>query len=335
LLRNIVLLGLIPRQPRSKTVPELQRELAARGFEVSTRTLQRDMANKLAVEFPIYCDDTAQPYRWSFDRHAQFNLPALDPAAALAMYLSESHLKRVLPPGMLSALAPQFEDARRQLRSVGIGARLESWARRVRSVPVGPVATPVPVAPEVWEAVSHAVLEGCQLRVDYLSRTKGALRTLQLHPLGIASRGAVTYLIGSVDGFEDVRHFALHRIKAAECLSAAARACDFDIDDYVPTAAFSPRHAEELVALRAHVHPRLAWSVRELPLGDDQRLTPLAYGQWEILAVSVRDDEETIRWIRAQGPDIRVLEPQRWRERFADEAERLTCAYRDRTGSIG
>src|SRR5690606_28045453 len=135
LLRNIVLLGLIPRQPRSKTVPELQRELAARGFEVSTRTLQRDMANKLAVEFPIYCDDTAQPYRWSFDRHAQFNLPALDPAAALALYLSESHLKRVLPPGRLSALAPQFEGARRQLRCVGIGARLESWARRVRSVP--------------------------------------------------------------------------------------------------------------------------------------------------------------------------------------------------------
>lgn len=334
LLRNIVLLGLIPRQPRSKTVAELQRELAARGFNVSTRTLQRDLVDKLAAEFPIFCDDAATPYRWSFDRQAQFNLPAVDPAAALAMHLSEGHLQRVLPPGVLVTLAPQFEDARRQLRAVGAGAGLESWARRVRSVPFGPVVAPAAVAPEVWEAVAEAVLQGCQMHLKYLSRTKGSLRSLHLHPLGIASRGAVTYLIGCVDGYDDVRHFALHRIKAAECLRAAARNCDFDIDLYLPTAAFTPRHAEELVTLRAHVHPRVAWSLRELPLGNDQCLAPLDHGEWESLEVSVRDDEDTIRWIRAQGPDIRVVGPKHWRERLAGEAKQLSGAYSESVESI-
>lgn len=328
LLRNVVLLGLIPRQPRSKTVAELQRDLEARGFHVSTRTLQRDLANKLAAEFPIYCDDTTTPYRWSFDRHAQFNLPAVDPAAALAMHLAEGHLQRLLPPGVLAALEPQFEEARRQLSSTAGALPLCSWARRVRAVPLGPVTKPAAVPLGVWEAIAEALLKGRQLSADYLSRSKGEVRRMKLHPQGLASRGAVTYLIGSVDGYEDLRHFALHRILSAEVVAVPAHDCGFDIDTYLPTAAFAPRHASDPVQLLAHVHPRLAWTLRELPLGDDQRLSSIAGSEWEYVEVSLVDDEETIRWIRAQGPDLRVVEPRRWRERLIQEADDLLVSIR-------
>ena len=312
LLRNIVLLGLIPRQPRSRTVAELQRELAARGFDISTRTLQRDLANKLAVEFPIYCDDTAPPYRWSFDKHAQFNLPAVDPAAALAMHLSEGHLQRVLPPAVLAALVPQFAEARRQLATTD-GPALGAWARRVRTVPLGPITTPAAVAVDVWESIAEALLKGKLLHMHYLSRSKAELREMLLHPQGLVSRGAVTYLIGCVDGYEDLRHFALHRIQSAAPGNAPARDCGFDIDDYLRTASFAPRNADLPAELSAYVHPRLAWSLRELSLGEDQCMTPLPGTDWEYLQVSLMDDEEAFRWVRAQGPDIKVVRPAGWR----------------------
>ena len=320
LVRSIVLLGLIPRWPRSVTVPELQAQLRARGYDVSSRTLQRDLAERLSLRFPLVCSEGPKPYRWSFDSAAQLSLPAIDPAAALALHLAEGHLERLLPPGVLAALAPQFAEARRQLRGGDEALPLASWARRVRAVPVGPAVLPATVAQEVWAAIADALLEGRQLRVDYLSRSKGGLRQMQLHPQGLASRGAVTYLIGCVDGYDDLRHFALHRIQAAEPLASKARDRGFDIDAYLPTAAFAPRHAEQPVQLRARVHARLAWSLRELPLGEDQRLSPTADGEWEQLEVSVADDEESIRWIRAQGPEIRVIAPERWRERLAAEA---------------
>lgn len=329
LLRNIVLLGLIPRQPRSKTVVELQRELVARGFNVSTRTLQRDLADKLAAEFPIYCDDTAPPYRWSFDKHAQFNLPAVDPATALAMHLSEGHLQRVLPPSVLSALAPQFAEARRQVSSTAEAPALGAWARRVRAVPLGPVTKPAAVALDVWEAIAEALLKGRQLGIHYLSRSKGELREMLLHPQGLVSRGAVTYLIGCVDDYEDLRHFALHRIQSTERRNASARDCGFDIDVYLRTASFAPRNADSPAVLHAHVHPRLAWSLRELPLGEDQCMTPLPGSDWECLEASVADDEETFRWVRAQGPDIKVMGPPAWKQRLVNEVRQLLRSYHE------
>lgn len=328
LLRNIVLLGLIPRQPRSRTVPELQRELAARGFEVSTRTLQRDLANKLAAEFPIFCDDTTSPYRWSFDRHAQFNLPAMDPAAALAMYLSEGHLQRVLPPSVLSALAPQFAEARRQLSHDGDSSTLRTWARRVRAVSLGPSDVPPAVCPDVWDVVAQALLQSKQMSMQYCSRTKGQLRVMLLHPQGLASRGAVTYLIGCVDGYEDLRHFALHRIQSARTIEASSKDIGFDIDNYLTTAAFAPRRGNGRVPLRALVHADLAWSLREIPLANDQQLMPRTDRDWLRLEVSVVDDEETFRWLRAQGPVIRVLAPDHWVERLAEESALLAEVYR-------
>lgn len=89
------------------------------------------------------------------------------------------------------------------------------------------------------------------------------------------------------------------------------------------TAAFAPRHANQPVQLRAHVHAHLAWSLRELPLGEDQRMSPTSHEEWEELEVSVADDEDSIRWIRAQGAEIRVIAPRRWRDRLAAEARSL------------
>ena len=200
-------------------------------------------------------------------------------------------------------------------------------ARRVRAVPLGPVMKPAAVPLDVWEAIADALLKGRQLSADYLSRSKGEVRTMRLHPQGLASRGAVTYLIGSVDGYDDLRHFALHRIRSAETLATSAKDCGFEIDAYLRAASFAPRHGRGLVSLHALVAPRLAWTLRELPVGDSQRLTPTAGGTSEYLEVFVSDDEETIRWVRTQGPDIEVLSPVGWRKRLAAEAKVLAERY--------
>lgn len=313
LVRCLVLLGLIPRYPKSSSVQELKTALEQRGFSVTTRTLQRDLGEKLSTRFPLICQDDGQTFRWSFDSQAQISLPATDTAAALAMNLAEGHLKHLLPPGVLALLEPQFATARNHLQSLQHNP-LTRWAQRVRSLPNGKALLPASVDGPVWENVATALLEQRQLQVDYLSRVKGEVKTMTLHPKGLASRGPTSYLIASVGDYNDLRHFALHRIQRAEVLSPAARDDEFDMDAYLPTAAFTPRQGTGTVELVADVHPDTAWILRETPLSEDQTLQSLPDTNWLRLRASVADDQETLWWVFGIGEQMKVREPKDWQQ---------------------
>lgn len=327
LVRSLVLLGLIPRYPRSASVQELKASLERRGFSVTERTVQRDLANKLGHRFPLICQNDGRTFRWSFDSQAQINLPALDTAAALAMHLAEGHLRHLLPPGVLAQLEPQFVEARRQLQSLDHNS-LSHWAQRVRAIPSGKALLPASVDGQVWEQVAAALLERRQLQVDYLSRMKGEVKAMTLHPKGLASRGPISYLIASVGDYTDNRHFALHRIQRAEVLDARARDDDFDIDAYLPTAAFSPRQGTGTVELVADVHPQVAWTLRETPLSADQTLDHLPDSDWLRLRASVPDDQETVWWVFGLGENIHLRNPARWSEEINRRASSVLHFYR-------
>jgi predicted DNA-binding transcriptional regulator YafY len=327
LVRSLIVLSLIPRYPRSTSVQELKTALERRGFSVTPRTLQRDLADKLSHRFPLICQHDGQTLRWSFDSLAQINLPAMDTAAALAMHLAEGHLRHLLPPGVLALLEPQFAEARHQLQALQHNS-LTRWAQRVRALPNGKALLPASVNSTVWEQVATALLEQRQLQVDYLSRVKGEVKAMTLHPKGLVSRGPITYLLASVGDYSDIRHFALHRIQRAEVLSDAARDDDFDMDAYLPTAAFTPRQGTGMVELVADVHPQIAWTLRETPLSEDQTLEPLPDSDWLRLRASVPDDQETLWWVFGLGENIHLHHPARWAADISRRATSVLHLYR-------
>lgn len=326
LVRSLVLLGLIPRYPKSASVQELRAALEQRGFSVTTRTLQRDLGEKLSTRFPLISQNDGQSLRWSFDSQAQISLPATDTAAALAMNLAEGHLKHLLPPGVLALLEPQFASARHHLQSLQHNP-LTRWAQRVRSLPSGKTLLPASVDGKVWESVATALLEQRQLQVDYFSRVKGEVKTMTLHPKGLASRGPATYLFASVGDYSDVRHFALHRIQRAEVLDATARDDDFDMDDYLPKAAFTPRQGTGTVQLVADVHPDTAGILLETPLSEDQTLEPLPESDWLRLTASAANDQETLWWVMSMGQNIVIISPMEWRHKIVEELKFLSKKY--------
>lgn len=327
LFRYLTLLQLIPRLPARISTPVLQEKLAERGYVFELRTLQRDLKDKLSRHFPIVCHDEERPFRWSFDRQAQFNLPSLDPASALAFHLAESHLNSLLPQSALAQLNPQFSAARKYLEGLEQNG-LAHWARRVRSLPNGKALLPAEVAPQIWERVSTALLERRQLKVDYLSRSKGESKELCLHPAGLVSRHAISYLIGSANDYDDLRQFALHRIQSAELLDQPAREHqDFDIDRYIEGGAFTWRQDAEEVELIADVHPKLAWLLGETPLSYEQHLESLEGSDWQRLHARVPLDQETLWWIFGLNDQIRVHAPQVWVEEIRRKLTRLRGMY--------
>jgi len=327
LFRYLALLQLIPRWPGRIATPTLLERLRDKGFEIDKRSLQRDLRDKLAGRFPIICDDSQRPYRWSLDRDAAHGLPALDTASALALHLAESHLNTLLPQSVLDQLNPHFRSARDYLDGMERNG-LAHWARRVRTLPNGKALLPAPLQPTIWTQVCTALLERRQLRVDYLSRSKGDAKSLRIHPAGLVSRHSSSYLIGSANDYDDLRQFALHRIQSAEVLDAPAREHEgFDIDRYIEGGAFAWRQSPHEVELIADVSPQTAWLLNETPLSREQRLEPLPGSDWQRLHARVPLDQETLWWIFGLNDQIRVHAPQVWVEEIGGKLERLQRMY--------
>lgn len=325
LLRLIALLRLIPRAPGRIATTTLLEKLKDDGFLVSLRTVQRDL-DRLSIPFALQRDESSPSFRWSLSENAPIDLSAMDTPTALALYLAESHLKTLLPQRVLDQLGPQFRMARDYLDNLENNG-LANWARKVRAHPNGKSLQPAQITPQVWEKTSTALLEHKQLQINYLSRSKTELKRLLIHPAGLVSRHAISYLIGSVDGYDDLRQFALHRIHQAECLDAVARAHDdFEIDDYIRQDLNTTASIEQ-VELVADVSPQVAWLLNETPLSQQQSLTPITDSQWQRLHAQVPLDQETLWWIFGLNENIRVHAPLVWVEEISQRVARMNTFY--------
>ncbi|TDO06078.1 MULTISPECIES: helix-turn-helix transcriptional regulator [Halomonas] len=314
LFRYLTMLQLIPRHPGRIATPVLQEKLRERGFQIDNRSLQRDLRDKIALHFPLGCDDSQKPYRWYFDRDFHCNLPALDVPSALTLVLAEEYLKGLLPPVVVGQLTPQFTDARRLLDDLESND-LSQWAKRVRAIPNGKALIPAPLEESTWQAVTQALLEQKALDVKYLSRSTEEEKAFTLHPQGLVSRHSVTYLLATVNDYTDIRQFALHRIREPRISEKSWREVeDFDLDGYIRSGAFGYLQSDEDVTLVANVHPQVGWLLDETPLSAQQTLSPLPESEWQRLEAVVPDDQQTLWWLLGMGANVEVLEPQAWRE---------------------
>lgn len=332
LLRLFALLRLIPTEPQRIATPTLLEKLRDRGFSVTLRSIQRDL-NRLSIPFSLQCDDSEMPFRWSFTREAPLKLEDMDAPTALALFLSESHLNPILPQSVLDQLAPQFRRARNFLSGLG-GNGLADWAKRVRTLPYGKTLLPAQVSAHTWAQVSAGLLERKQLEVTYLSRSKGELKNFRLHPAGLVSRHAVSYLLASVDGYSDLRQFALHRITEVTVFDQVAQEHEsFDVDAYIASGVFSQREAEAQVELIADVRPQIAALLSETPLSHQQTLSETNHQGWHRLHAMVPLDRETLWWIFALNDNIRLHAPSVWVEEIRERLNSMQTLYQD-TNSI-
>lgn len=328
LLRLFALLRLMPTEPHRIATTTLLEKLRDRGFSVTLRSIQRDL-NRLSIPFSLQCDDSETPFRWSFTREAPLKLEDMDAPTALALFLSESHLSAILPQSVLDQLSPQFRRARNFLSGVGDNS-LADWAKRVRTLPYGKALLPAQVCPHTWAQVSAGLLERKQLEVAYQSRSKGALKRFRLHPAGLVSRHAVSYLLASVDGYSDLRQFALHRISDVTVLDQPGRTHEsFDVDAYIASGVFSQRESLEEVELIADVRPQIAAVLSETPLSHQQTLSETSDNGWHRLHATVPLDRETLWWIFALNENIRLHAPQVWVQEVRARLNAMHALYQD------
>jgi predicted DNA-binding transcriptional regulator YafY len=300
--------------------------LEEQGFQVNPRMLQRDL-EKLSAYFPIECDSSEKPYRWGFVEGYKSNLPALDPVTALSWILAEEHLKPLLPAIAYDKLHPQFKNAREYLDAQSHNL-FNNWQHQIKAVPNGKALIPADVSKEVWYSVTESILNTKVLRIDYLSREQRKLKSYELHALGIVVRHSSTYLLAMINDYEDIRQFALHRIKAITVLEKSSRHKEnFNVEDYVDSGAFGYPIDQKDIKLKVLIDKETAWHLEETPLSYNQTLEKTSNPDKVLLTAMVPNDQQTQWWLMGFGSKIEILEPLELRQKFKNMYQNLSKLY--------
>jgi predicted DNA-binding transcriptional regulator YafY len=328
ILRQWAMLQKIPRHPTSIGTRALKEKLAADGYGLDVRTIQRDLA-KLSDVFPLTCEEKGKALRWCWAEDAKvMDIPGMEPTTALAFRLAQEHLTPLLPQATLNQLEPHFRRAK-EVVSPGRGTRLGLWPDKVCVIGRGPNLMPPPIKTEVHDAVYQALLDDRQLEITYQGKGAERPKSYPLNPLGLVFRDGVVYLVGTAKEYQDIRHFALHRMSSPKVLESPCRhPSGFNLHTYVKQEQFfAYPMSKGLIRLKARFTADSAVHLAERPLSKDQRLTPQEAGR-VLLEASVKDSLELRWWLRGFGDGVEILAPKALRDEFKAVALRLAKMYR-------
>lgn len=316
--RLLALLGCIPSAGLA-TPQDLRAALAQQGLTVDTRTVQRDL-RLLQQHFAIECDERSKPHGWRWrSSAAQGRVLGLSTPEALGLALLERHLRHAMPASWSASLTQLFTQARAALDKLGPHSGANRWARKIQVVPPGlgslPAALP---SGEVLAQVSDALLQERQLRLSYRKPGAPGERSYRVHPLGLLLRGSNVYLVAvnDADRTGPLRHFALHRVVAAEALPqpvALPAALDMDAAMAAGAGQFGVAAADESIDLCFRCDAELARLLEEAPLSPTQVLRPLPRDQFEV-RLQIALSWELRWWLLAHVAQLEVLAPASLRE---------------------
>ena len=302
----IQILRLIPRNSRI-TAREIRLSLSESGIEMPDRRLQRILQNICdCPELGIECDKRNRPYGYIRRLpESSLSVTRLRPQESLLLRLCEERLGRQLPASVTASLEPLFTAAKESLRETDTLGRQAAWLRKVVSVPSSLPFLPAAVKSSVYDAVSEALYRDAKLQLSYQNQNAGDVDGT-VSPLGLVQQEGRLYLVCRFDGYDDVRHLALHRMKSAEVLEEPAdRPGRFDLRKYVEEHHFNYSYGRRIRLVLEFESPVMALNLKETPLSRPQSLMRLDDGCWRLEAET--DDSFLLDgWIAAWREDAGI-----------------------------
>jgi len=306
---------------------DFKNELNDRGYEVSLRTVQRDL-KALAEVFDIDCEpgDKNETF-WRWQSGAKLDIQSLELTDALTLRLIETSLRPLLPASVLKALEPRLQNAAEKLDAVNSSNSVSGWANKVASVlPMVPFIPPK-IDPNVLETVQDCLLKDFVITCRYRSVAAEKPKELTLHPLGLVQRGPVTYLIATAFHYEEPRPFALHRMSGlANTYDSVKRPKGFSLKQFIDDGGMGFGEATP-INLVARISPMLARELEETKLSAHQKIRP--DGDWFRIEATVQDTWQLRWWLLSKAVDLTILEPTELRSIIREDLEAAIEAYRN------
>ena len=298
-------------------------EALAAEFEVSVRTIYRDVDQLSAAGVPVYAERGRNGGFALLDGY-RTRLTGFTPAEAEALLLAG-----VGPAA--ADLGVGAEAAAAQLKLLASlppdsGASAQRVAQRFHLDPVNWYSRAE--ASEILPAVANAVWGERRVRVRYESWRD--LVDRDLDPLGLVLKAGVWYLVAAVKG--QARTYRVSNIHALEVLNTKAqRPARFDLARYwaawsrdFEARIFSERAIVKLSPLGRRILREVSPVASEAAEAQHRAAKPAG---WVKAQIPIESIALAARQLLRLGADVEVLEPAALRTAIAREAAEVTALY--------
>lgn len=290
-----------------------ERELAER-LEVSQRTVHRDMEALSAARVPISAIRGSQG-GWELEKGWRTQVPGLDEGELRALLMAQP---RALGHSRLAAAAESALNKLMAALPVPMQAQAAAMRERLHVDPTGWRGTGEDLS--MLSTVQEAVAGDRKLAFDY-TRADGQTGPRTVEPLGVVAKGLTWYLVAR--GANGIRTYRISRMVAVTVLASRfERPSHFDLAAHwkESTAKFGEQRGqfEALLCVTAGAARRLGeWGMARPAEGDIE-------GEpegWVRLTASFDNEGEALFFVMGLGTRARVVLPEAFRKRVAEEVK--------------
>jgi predicted DNA-binding transcriptional regulator YafY len=279
----------------------------ARELDVTTRTIRRDLAALQEAGFPLYDErDDEGRVRWRIDGQVLKGIETgFTLAEMCALYLSRNLLESVAGTPFQRDLTHAFERLEKML-----SPRMRQFLDRLPSVLAakpGPRVRGGESSPAIVSRLLEATLHFRVATMRYHSVSSGRVKDYELHPYRLAFAQGGLYLLAYVPEYNDVRTFAVDRIRSVS-LEKQTFTPRQNIGDDVFANSLGVHMGGKAAPIEIEFDQRVAPYVRARVWHASQQLRDHADGRLT-LTMQVSHDWALRSWILSWGPFARVVSP--------------------------
>lgn len=289
-------------------------------FEIAQRTLHDDLRfikDRLQIE--ILFDKSRQGY---YNSTPGKTLPLFDlsPDEFLAIQLGTAMLLEHSGPVFRVQLQGAFHKIANRLAD-GNGMQKEIKSL-VRFIPGG-----LAVADgKLVRSMENACSSFLSVEIDYYGARKGQTETRTIDPYRLIEFDGAWYVVGWCHLRDDMRTFALHRIRRYKVLKEKFTLKEgFDLDKWLESA-FLLEHADGEQTVRIKFDPLSARYALERTWHRSQQVTTHGDGACTI-QFNTQSLDEVKRWVLKFGSGAEVIDPPELRKRVMDELSSALRGY--------
>lgn len=319
LVRQWILL----RELSARQVGATVRDLAAK-LEVSDKTVRRDLEMLAGAGFPLE-SETGEFGRkhWRMASSWQPGDIRFTFEEALALYLGRRQLEPLAGTLIWEAAQRAFQKIQATLN--------DSAVRYIDKIGESFYQTAIGTSDYARHAeIIDQLLVGIEDRratfITYQSQQATEPVTYDIYPYGITFHRGSLYLVGYAPRHEELRHWKLNRIEAAEATEVRfQRPADFDLRGHF-SGSFGVFRGDGAILVRIRFSRDVARYVREANWHASQQLTAQRDGSL-IAEFHLSSTVEIKSWVLSFGRHAEVLEPEALRAEIATDLQTALSRY--------
>lgn len=310
--RQIYILSLLSENPKGYQAEEIRQRLKQWDIEVSKRTITRDI-DELSLNYGICEEERGGKTYFYADKYSLKNVDlTIEDLAALAfakeMLQEYVHLHMGSQAISLIDKVVEGSAALNKLQFEKLCGQFKQAGSKSGNVDV--------VDAQIEKIIQNAIDNKSKLEIMYYSFTSDESTKRIIHPYRLVLLDSYLNVEGYCELRKEVRRFRLSRIQRVDVLDLHFTEIENDTKEVFLNLAGNREEDMELLFLGDSIR-----YVKEYESSRAKKLQETSEGLLFYQKTAIAPD--VIRWVRAFGPEVKVLKPDWLAEQLQNEAEKI------------